>query len=135
MKLPMPWYGGDVRSGCHYSGCIGYPLSGTSNCSYPDATASRNGWRYTGLEDLSQLGWQAMVLDSGNRAGIAISDRSIIGVQRFLQSVQVGRSGGLASYRKGEAPTHTMTAEALATRILIGDKKSQKKQSRKRRLT
>lgn len=82
------------------------------------------GWRYTEGDpgDLSQLGWQAMVLDSGNRAGIAISDRSIIGVQRFLQSVQVGRSGGLASYRKGEAPTHTMTAEALATRILIGDK-------------
>ncbi|MEC7408541.1 MAG: prenyltransferase/squalene oxidase repeat-containing protein, partial [Planctomycetota bacterium] len=82
------------------------------------------GWRYTEGDpgDLSQLGWQAMVLDSGNRAGIAISDRSILGVQRFLQSVQVGRSGGLASYRRGEAPTHTMTAEALATRILIGDK-------------
>ena len=80
------------------------------------------GWRYlpgdTG--DLSQLGWQAMVLDAGYRADVAINPRSVAGVRRFLQSVRAGQ-GGLASYRRGEAPSRTMTAEALATRLLIGE--------------
>ncbi|MDC0279008.1 terpene cyclase/mutase family protein [bacterium] len=81
------------------------------------------GWRYTEGDpgDLSQLGWQAMVLDAGHRAGIAISPASVAGVQRFLRSVQTGRNLGLASYRQGEAPNRTMTAESLATRLLIGD--------------
>lgn len=79
------------------------------------------GWRYqpgdTG--DLSQLGWQAMVLDAGHRAGIPVEERAVAGVRRFLISVRAG-SGGLASYRPREAPSRTMTAEALATRLLIG---------------
>lgn len=81
------------------------------------------GWRYSEGDpgDLSQLGWQAMVLDSGHRAGIQISSAATAGVQRFLRSVQNGTSGGLASYRSGEAVSRTMTAEAMATRLLIGD--------------
>ena len=81
------------------------------------------GWRYTEGDpgDLSQLGWQAMVLDAGSRAGIKISMKSANGVQTFLRSVQSGRHGGLATYRLGEKPSRTMTAEALATRLLIGD--------------
>lgn len=81
------------------------------------------GWRYTPGDqgDLSQLGWQAMVLDAGHRAEIQIQNRSVAGVQRFLQSVRMGANGGLAAYRPGEAPSRTMTAEALATRLLIGD--------------
>ncbi|MEM8671205.1 MAG: prenyltransferase/squalene oxidase repeat-containing protein [Planctomycetota bacterium] len=81
------------------------------------------GWRYTPGDpgDLSQLGWQAMVLDAGHRAGIAIDGRSVKGVQRFLRRVRMGTHGGLAAYRPGEAPSRTMTAEALATRLLIGD--------------
>lgn len=80
------------------------------------------GWRYTTGDpgDLSQLGWQAMVLDGGHRAGIAIDPRSVRGVERFLASVRAGSHGGLATYRAGEAPSRTMTAEALATRLLIG---------------
>jgi hypothetical protein len=80
------------------------------------------GWRYTEGDpgDLSQLGWQAMVLDAGHRAGIELDPRSVAGVQRFLQSVRMGSYGGLACYRRGEAPSRTMTAEALATRLLIG---------------
>ena len=80
------------------------------------------GWRYVEGDpgDLSQLGWQAMVLDAGHRAGIQLDPRTIAGVQRFLQSVRMGSRGGLASYRRGEAPSRTMTAEALATRLLIG---------------
>ena len=81
------------------------------------------GWRYTRYDrdgDLSQLGWQAMVLDAGHRANIPISPQAVNGIQRFLRSVRAGR-GGLASYRPREVPTRTMTAEALATRLLIGE--------------
>ena len=85
---------------------------------------STGGWRYTEGDpgDLSQLGWQAMVLDAGHRAGIQLDPRSVTGVQRFLRSVRMGSRGGLASYRRGEAPSRTMTAEALATRLLIGER-------------
>ncbi len=84
--------------------------------------SSTGGWRYLAGDpgDLSQLGWQAMVIDGGHRAGIAIDRRSVAGIERFLASVRAGQNGGLASYRPGEAPSRTMTAEALATRLLIG---------------
>ncbi len=80
------------------------------------------GWRYTrgAKGDLSQLGWQAMVLDAGKRAGIPVPSQSVAGMTRFLLQVRGGR-GGLASYRHGEAVSRTMTAEALATRLLIGE--------------
>ncbi len=81
------------------------------------------GWRYLKGDpgDLSQLGWQAMVLDGGRRASIAVSPQSFSGVAAFLRSVRSGQNGGLASYRPGEAPTRTMTAEALATRLLLNE--------------
>ncbi|MCO8124781.1 squalene--hopene cyclase [Stieleria sp. TO1_6] len=80
------------------------------------------GWRYTRGDpgDLSQLGWQAMVLDGGKRAGIEIRRENVSGVARFLRTVRAG-GGGLACYRPGEATSRTMTAEALATRLLIGE--------------
>ena len=82
------------------------------------------GWRYLKGDpgDLSQLGWQAMVLDAGNRAGISIDRRSVAGVERFLTTVRAGQNGGLASYRANERATVTMTAEALATRLMIGQR-------------
>lgn len=82
------------------------------------------GWRYAAGDpgDLSQLGWQAMVLDSGRSAGIPIADQPFRLTGRFLTSVRGGASGGLASYRPGDGPTRTMTAEALATRLLLGEK-------------
>ena len=81
------------------------------------------GWRYTKGDrgDLSQLGWQAMVLDGGRRAAIPVTSQSLSGMANFLRSVRSGQNGGLASYRPGEAPTRTMTAEALATRLLLGE--------------
>ncbi len=81
------------------------------------------GWRYLPGDpgDLSQLGWQAMVLDAGHRAKVQVDHRSVAGVQRFLRSVRTGTQGGLAGYRAGEAASRTMTAEALATRLLIGE--------------
>ena len=89
------------------------------------------GWRYTAGDpgDLSQLGWQAMVLDAGHRASIPIDARAVTGVERFLRSVRLGAYGGLASYRPGEAASRTMTAEALATRLLIGQQVPEKESS------
>ena len=99
-----------ARRAIHYSRRMQHPTTG--------------GWRYTPHDkgDLSQLGWQAMVLDAGNRAGIPAGRESMQGVERFLRSVRKGRYGGLASYRPGEAVSPTMTAEALATRLLMGEK-------------
>ena len=39
---------------------------------------------------------------------------------RFLRSVEAGRHGGLASYRAGERPNRTMTAEAMVCRHFLG---------------
>lgn len=82
------------------------------------------GWRYIPGDpgDLSQLGWQAMVLDAGHRAQIQTDRQAVAGIQRFLNSVRKGQTGGLASYRPDELPSRTMTAEALATRLLIGQR-------------
>ncbi len=71
--------------------------------------------------DLSQLGWQAMVLDAGYRAGVRVDPGSVQGIERFLRTVRAGSQGGLARYRPGEAPSRTMTAEGLATRLLLGE--------------
>jgi hypothetical protein len=82
------------------------------------------GWRYVAGDpgDTSQLGWQAMVLVSGRAAGLDVPEQSFERTRRFLQTVRAGRTGGLASYKPGEAPSRTMTAEALATRLLLGER-------------
>ena len=82
------------------------------------------GWRYVAGDpgDMSQLGWQAMVLVSAQRAGVEVPEVVIQRTKTFLRSVRAGKTGGLASYKPGEAPTRTMTAEALATRLLLGER-------------
>ncbi|EMI26120.1 prenyltransferase/squalene oxidase repeat-containing protein [Rhodopirellula europaea] len=83
------------------------------------------GWRYNRGDtgDLSQLGWQALLIDSADRSGAVPQNRRMSdGIARFLDSVRRGRSGGQACYRPGEPTSPTMTAEALATRLLIGQK-------------
>lgn len=80
------------------------------------------GWRYRPGDsgDLSQFGWQAMALKSIERSGISIPDEVQQRMESFLDSCQTGRSGGLARYRPGEGrPSETMTAEALACRLLL----------------
>lgn len=82
------------------------------------------GWRYVPGDpgDLSQLGWQAMLLTSGLGSGAHVPPEVMQRVDRFLRSVRAGKTGGLASYKPGEAPSRTMTAEALAIRMLLGEK-------------
>ena len=66
-----------------------------------------------------------MLIDAAVRSGAIQRPTGMQnGVARFLDSVRIGSAGGLATYRPGEGPTPTMTAEALATRLLIGQKVS-----------
>lgn len=81
------------------------------------------GWRYgvgDPVGDTSQLGWQLMALKSAELAGIEVPAKARQGMIRFLKSVASGRHGGLASYRAGERPTASMTAEALVCRQFLG---------------
>ena len=90
------------------------------------------GWRYEfpteDPGDLSQFGWQAMLLNSAsNHRSFNVSPHSKLLMQRFLDSVSTGRHGGLAVYRPRpgqmalpEQATPAMTAEAMATRLLLG---------------
>ena len=80
------------------------------------------GWRYQPGDpgDTSQLGWQLMALRSAQLAGIPIPGSTRVGAIRFLHSVSSGTTAGRASYRVGEKPTRSMTAEALACRFFLG---------------
>ena len=90
------------------------------------------GWRYEfpteDPGDMSQYGWQAMVLNSSaNNQAITLSAQKRMLMQRFLDSVSTGRYGGLAVYRPRsgqmaatEQASAAMTAEALASRLLLG---------------
>ncbi len=80
------------------------------------------GWRYQPQEtgDTSQLGWQLMALKSAELSGIEMPSRTRDGMVRFLRSVSSGRAAGLGSYRPGERPSRTMTAEALLCRQFLG---------------
>lgn len=99
-----------TRRAIAYSKLTQHPLTG--------------GWRYTRGDkgDMSQIGWQAMLIDGAWRSGALERDTPMrSGVSTFLATVRSGRAGGLASYRPGERPSATMTAEALATRLLMGE--------------
>lgn len=84
---------------------------------------STGGWRYRpgDLGDTSQLGWQLMSLWSAERAGIKIPPQTWTGAERFLRSVERGRTGGLASYRPDGPPSTPMTAEAMYCRLVVAD--------------
>ena len=107
-----------IQSACQYSLNAMNPRTG--------------GWRYEfpteDPGDLSQFGWQAMLLNSAsNHRSFNVPPQSKQLMQRFLDSVSTGRHGGLAVYRPrpGQTPlpemaTPAMTAEAMASRLLLG---------------
>jgi hypothetical protein len=80
------------------------------------------GWRYRPHDagDTSQLGWQFMALKSADLAGIRTPEATRQGIIRYLQSVASRPNGGLASYRPMEAPSRTMTAEAMLCWMFLG---------------
>ena len=61
-----------------------------------------------------------MALKSAELAGIPMPPSTRSGIIRFLRSVSSGRQGGLASYRPGEAPSRSMSAEALVCWQFLG---------------
>lgn len=85
------------------------------------AQHSAGGWRYQphDVGDMSQFGWQIMALKSAELAGVKTPDVTKQRARRFLAMMSSGRNGGLASYRAGERPSRTMTAEALLCRYLL----------------
>ena len=107
-----------IKSACQYSVNAMNPRTG--------------GWRYEfpteDPGDLSQFGWQAMLLNSAsNHGSFIVTPQTRFLMQRFLDSVTTGRDGGLAVYRPQagqmallEQATPAMTAEAMATRLLQG---------------
>ncbi|MEO1496654.1 MAG: hypothetical protein AAFV43_05835 [Planctomycetota bacterium] len=80
------------------------------------------GWRYAPGDrgDMSQMGWAVMALRSAELGGVAIRPAVWTGIERFVDSVALGPSRGMACYRPGERPTPTMTAEALYCRQILG---------------
>ncbi len=86
------------------------------------------GWRYGPyvrgqLSDTSIFGWQLMAMKSANRAGIEIPRRTEQLMVNFLDRGKLGKSGGLAAYRRGLPPTPSMTAEAQFCRQQFGRSK------------
>lgn len=80
------------------------------------------GWRYQPGEegDMSQFGWQVMALKSAQVGGTTIPHATVQRMKIFLDLCSSGQYMGLASYRPRQAPSPTMTAEALACRYFLG---------------
>ncbi len=79
------------------------------------------GWRYQPGDrgDMSQFGWQVMAFHGAAHAGVAIEPATQSRMQGFLNSCRSGQHRGLASYRPGEGPSTTMTAEALVCNYFL----------------
>lgn len=122
---------------CHgmatYALAEAYLLSGDDKLREPLTRAVRytleaqsphdGGWRYKRgdmMGDTSQLGWQLLALTSAEAAGIEIPQSAKDGMVRYLKSVSFGANDGLASYRRAEEASSSMTAEALFCKQLLG---------------
>lgn len=106
------------------------PLQRAAGYTLQAQNSRSGGWRYRpGISDdpgdTSQFGWHALALTTCQRGGLpvltATHQQRMFG---FLDSVRHGAHGGLASYRPrtvgGQQPTPAMTAEAWASRLLLG---------------
>ncbi len=79
------------------------------------------GWRYQPGDsgDMSQFGWQVLALHSAKLGGAVVPAATFDRMQEFLEQCCSGAGGGLASYRPGQGPSTTMTAEALLCRYFL----------------
>lgn len=86
------------------------------------AQHSAGGWRYDPGQagDTSMIGWQLIALRSGRMAYLSVPQKTFLEAERFLNTVQTDRYGGLYSYRPGGSTSHVMTAEALLCRQYLG---------------
>ena len=89
---------------------------------------SDGGWRYTpgNRSDMSMFGWQLMALKSAEIAGLPYPEETRNLMIKFLKDRSLGQRNGLAAYwidpKTGQsfAPTHSMTAEALFCKQMLG---------------
>ena len=83
---------------------------------------SHGGWRYQPRADgdTSVLGWCAMALHSGKALGYEVPERTRRSAIKWLERVTSGRHDGIAGYTN-QKPRKSMTAQALFSRILLGD--------------
>jgi len=79
------------------------------------------GWRYRPLQagDTSVVGWQIMGLKSASMANLRVPERTILGSQKFLDSVQE-ESGAYYGYMRPERRRYAMTAVGLLCRMYLG---------------
>jgi hypothetical protein len=85
------------------------------------------GWRYqhrSDTSDTSVFGWQVMALKSGQMAGLEVSDNSLLGARKYLQSCGSGQYRSEFSYTPGGGPTATMTSVGLLTSQYLGAQRS-----------
>ncbi len=101
---------------------LGEPVRRAVNYTLAAQDPNGGGWRYNPRDpgDTSQLGWQLMVLKSAELGGISIPELAKQRALAYLEQASSGQYGGLAAYRPVEAPTRSMTAEALACRSFLG---------------
>lgn len=109
-----------------------YAMSGDVSLSDPVHRAVRfvyrarnpeaGGWRYDPGQagDTSVLGWQVMALKSAARAGVSVPDNAFVHARDWLDRVSRKENPGLYSYQPTDAPTPSMTAEALFAQQLLG---------------
>lgn len=73
-----------------------------------------------GRDATSVLGWEVMAMESARRAGIRTPRTTFDSARKFLDSVCVPTERGKYAYRRGEAPSAAMTAEAMFVQQLLG---------------
>ena len=100
---------------------------------YPDGSWRYTDWRLLPTDkrqaDMSMFGWQLMALKSAKTAGLDVPEAPFKKAIDFLLVIgddvkarRLSQFGGLASYRLGEQPKPSMTAESLFCKQLLGIK-------------
>ncbi len=80
------------------------------------------GWRYAPMRegDTSVHGWMIFALRSADIGGLSVPKRTVRLAKRYLDTVAADDSKSLYAYMPGRGMTHSMTAEALVCRQLLG---------------
>ena len=88
-----------------------------------DAAGSRQSGARS--SDTSVLGWQAMAMASARRCGFPVTESGFAAIDEWLNFVAESPRSGRYSYRRGEAPSVAMTAEAMFVRQLLGHSRTE----------
>ena len=102
---------------------------------YPDGSWRYIDWRQLNSDqrqaDMSMFGWQLMALKSAKTAGLDVPEPSfkkgiafLLAIGDNVKSRGLSQAGGLASYRQGEQPKPSMTAESLFCKQMLGIKRT-----------